>query len=136
MGEGNYEKISIRCKSSPDASSANPCWHNWVATWDDQSSDLKDAHFGDLNVARAADHEDREILDGYDVSVSPLKKQILLFDGKERQLIDVVPTHPSSDLEIYLGAADSDTAQRMFRALKYLIKTMPAGVTEADPFGP
>ena len=136
VGEGNYEKISIRCKSSPDASSASPCWHNWVASWDDQSSELKDGHFGDLKVARAADHEDREILDGYDVSVSPLKKQILLFDGKQRQLIDVVPTHPSSELDIFLGAADSDTAQRMFRALKYLIKTMPLGVTEAHPFGP
>jgi hypothetical protein len=48
----------------------------------------------------------------------------------------VLPAHPTSELEIYLGAADSDTAQRMFRALKYLIKTMPAGTTEADPFGP
>jgi len=136
VGEGDYEKISIRCKSSPDASSSSLCWHNWVATWDDQSFELKDGQFGDVKVARATDHEDRQILDGYDVSVSPLKKQILLFDGKERQLIDVVPTHPSSDLDIYLGAADSDTAQRVLRALRYLIKTMPAGVTEVDPFGP
>jgi len=48
----------------------------------------------------------------------------------------VVPAHPSTELDIYLGAADSDTAQRVLRALRYLVKTMPAGVTEVDPFGP
>ena len=113
VGEGNYEKISIRCKSNPDATSGGLCFHNWVASWDDQSFDLKDGHFSEIKVARPPDHEDREILDGYDVSVSPLKKQILLFDGKARQLIDVVPAHPSTELDIYLGAADSDTAQRV-----------------------
>jgi hypothetical protein len=135
-GHGDYEKITIKCKSSPDASGANPCWHDWVASWDDQSADLSAGHFGDLKVARAADHPDQQILDGSDVSVSPLRKQILLFDGKQKQLIDVEPTKPASELEIYLGAADSDTAQRVLRALKYLLKTMPAAVTETDPFGP
>jgi hypothetical protein len=85
-------------------------------------------------VARAVDHPDRQILDGYDPSVSPLKQQILLFDGKNKQMIDVLPTKPISELEIYLGAADSDTSQRILRALKYLLKTMPASVTEKDPF--
>ena len=136
VGHGDYERITIKCKSSPDADSANLCWHDWVASWDDQSTDLNAGHFGDLRVARAADHQDQEILDGSDVSVSPLRKQILLFDGKEKQLIDVEPTKPISELEIYLGSADSDTAQRVLRALKYLIKKMPAAVTEADPFGP
>jgi hypothetical protein len=136
MGHGGYEEITIKCKSSPDANSANPCWHDWVASWDDQSSTLSAGHFGDLTVARVADHEDQQILNAYDVSVSPLKKQILLFDGKQKQMIDVEPTKPYSELEIYLGAADSDTAQRVLRALKYLLKTMPAAVTETDPFGP
>jgi hypothetical protein len=136
VGHGDYEKITIKCKSSTDASSANLCWHNWVASWDDQSTALSTGHFGDLKVARAPDHDDQQILDGADVSVSPLKKQILLFDGKQKQLIDVEPTKPSSELEIYLGSADSDTAQRMLRALKFLLKKMPAGVTETDPFGP
>jgi hypothetical protein len=136
MGHGNYEKISIKCKANPDASMGNPCWHDWVASWDDQSPTLSAGHFGDVKVAHAADHDDQQILDGHDFSVSPLGKQILLFDGHQRQLIDVDPTKPFSELEIYLGAADSDTAQRMFRALKYLLKTMPAAVTENDPFGP
>jgi hypothetical protein len=136
MGHGDYEKITIKCKSTPDASSANPCWHNWVATWDDQSTALSTGQFGDLKVARVADHQDQQILDAADDSVSPLRKQILLFDGKQKELIDVEPTKPSSELEIYLGSADSDTAQRMLRALKFLLKKMPAGVTETDPFGP
>lgn len=136
VGYGNYEKITIRCKLSSDASSVNPCWHNWTASWDDQASTLNVGHFGDLKVARVADHQDQQILDGSSVSVSPLRKQILLFDGKEKQLIDVEPTRPFPDLDIYLGAADSDTAQRILRALKYLLKTMPAAVTEKDPFGP
>jgi hypothetical protein len=136
VGHGNYEKITIKCKSAPDATGANPCWHNWVASWDDQSDSLSLGHFGDLAVARAADHEDQQVLNGYDVSVSPLRKQILLFDGKQKQLIDVEPTNPYPELEVYLGAADSDTAQRVERALKYLLKTMPASVTEKDPFGP
>jgi hypothetical protein len=136
MGHGDYEKITIKCKSSPDATDANPCWHNWVASWDDQSVDLNAGHFGDLKVARAADHQDQQILNGSDVSISPLRKQILLFDGKDKQLVDVDPTKPSSELEIYLGSADSDTAQRELRALKYLLKKMPAAVTETDPFGP
>jgi hypothetical protein len=136
VGHGDYEKITIKCKAGTDADSANPCWHNWVASWDDQSTDLNAGHFGDVKVARVADHQDQQILDGTDVSVSPLRKQILLFDGKEKQLIDVQPTKPFAELDIYLGAADSDTAQRMLRALKYLLKTMPAAVTEKDPFGP
>jgi hypothetical protein len=136
MGHGDYEKITIKCKSAPDASDANPCWHNWVATWDDQSTALSAGQFGDLKVARVVDHQDQQILDAADVSVSPLRKQILLFDGKLKQVIDVEPTKPSSELEIYLGSADSDTAQRMLRALKFLLKKMPAGVTETDPFGP
>jgi hypothetical protein len=136
VGHGDYEKITIKCKSSPNASSANPCWHNWVASWDDQSFALSGGHFGDLKVARVADHENQQILDVSNASISPLGKQILLFDGKEKQLIDVEPARPFPDLEIYLGAADSDTAQRILRALKYLLKTMPAAVTEKDPFGP
>ncbi|MGA7343413.1 MAG: hypothetical protein WBE72_02225 [Terracidiphilus sp.] len=135
VGHDDYEKLTIKCKLNPDGST-NPCWHNWVASWDDQSSALSAGHFGDLKVARVADHQDQEILNGYDVSVSPLRKQILLFDGKLKQLIDLEPTKPFSEVEIYLGAADSDTAERMFRALKYLLKTMPAAVTENDPFGP
>jgi hypothetical protein len=136
IGHGDFEKISIKCKSSADAASLNPCWHSWVASWDAQSATLNGGQFGDVKVARAADHQDEQILDGHDFSVSPLRKQILLFDGKEKQTIDVQPTKPISELEIYLGAADSDTAERMFRALKYLLKTMPASETEKDPFGP
>lgn len=136
LGHGGYEEITIKCKSGSDANSANPCWHDWVASWDDQSSVLSGGHFGDLTVARVADHQDQQALNGYDVSVSPLRKQILLFDGKQKQLIDVEPTKPYSELAIYLGAADSDTAERVLRALKYLLKTMPAAVTESDPFGP
>lgn len=136
VGHGNYEKITINCKSSGDANSPNLCWHNWVANWDDQSAALNGGSFGTLKVARAADHQNQQILEDSDYSDSPLKKQILLFDGKEKQLIDVEPTKPYSELEIYLGAADSDTAQRVLRALQYLLKTMPASVTEKDPFGP
>lgn len=136
VGHGDYEKITLKCKASADAGSANPCWHNWVASWDDQSSVLSAGHFGDLTVARVADHADEQILNGYDVSVSPLKKQILLFDGKQKQLIDVEPTNPFPELEVYLGAADSETAQRIERAIRYLLKTMPAAVTAKDPFGP
>jgi len=136
IGHGSYETITIRCKASPEAADGNLCWHNWLASWDDQSPALTGGQFGNLKVARTVDHESQQILDSQDFAVSPLKKQILLFDGKEKQLIDVEPTKPFSELEIYLGAADSDTAQRMFRALKYLIKTMPASVTERDPFGP
>jgi hypothetical protein len=136
MGHGDFEKLAIKCKPNQDATILNPCWHNWVASWDDQSATLSGGQFGDLKVARVADHQDQQILEGQDFSVSPLEKQILLFDGKEKQLIDVDPTKPSAQLEIYLGAADSDTAERMYRALKYLLKTMPAAVTEKDPFGP
>jgi len=136
IGHGDYEKITIRCKPSVDADSGNPCWHSWVASWDEKSPALEGGNFGDLKVAREVDHESQQVLDGNDISVSPLRKQILLFDGKAKQLIDVEPTKPYSDLEIYLGAADSDTAQRVLRALKYLLKTMPTVVVDKDPFGP
>jgi hypothetical protein len=135
-GHGNFERLTIKCKASADASSDNLCWHNWVASWDDQSAALSAGAFGDLKVARVADRQDQQILNGSDVSVSPLSKQILLFDGKTKQTIDVEPTKPFSELEVYLGAADSDTAARVLRAMKYLLKTMPAAVTERDPFGP
>lgn len=136
IGHGDFEKLTIMCKSSADSSSLNPCWHSWVASWDAQSPTLSGGEFGDVKVARAADHDSQQILDGHDFAVSPLRKEILLFDGKQKQTIDVQPTKPVSELEIYLGAADSDTAEHMFRALKYLLKTMPAAVTEKDPFGP
>ncbi len=136
IGHGDYEKITIKCKASPDASAADLCWHNWVANWDAQSPTLSAGEFGNLMVARAVDHEGQQILNGNDYSDSPLRKQVLLFDGKEKQLIDVEPAKPYSELEIYLGAADSDTAQRILRALQYLLKTMPAAITEKDPFGP
>lgn len=136
MGHGDYEKITIKCKPNVDAENGNPCWHNWVASWDERSPALDGGHFGDLKVARMADRESQQVLDSHDVSASPLGKQVLLFDGKEKQLIDVEPTKPYSELEIYLGAADSDTAERVLRALKYLLKTMPAAAVDKDPFGP
>jgi len=135
-GYGDYETITIKCKSSPDSVSGNPCWHNWVASWDDQSPALSGGHFASLHVAREVDKDSQEILDGRDYSISPLRKQILLFDDRDRHLIDVEPTKPFSELQIYLGSADSDTSQRMFRALKYLLKTMPPVAPEKDPFGP
>lgn len=135
VGHGDYEKITIKCKPS-EAENGNPCWHNWLAAWDERSPALEGGNFGDLKVARVVDHESQQVLDGRDFSVSPLRKQILLFDGKDKQLIEVEPTKPYSELEIYLGAADSDTAQRVLRALKYLLKVMPAAAVDKDPFGP
>ena len=136
VGLHNYQTVTIPCKPTLNGSGGDYCWQNWVASWDDQSPELKEDHFDSIKVARAVENESLQILDGQDISVSPLRKQILLFNGGERRLIDVEPAKPSSGLEIYLGAANSDTAQRILRALKYLIKKMPAAVTESDPFGP
>jgi hypothetical protein len=136
LGDGNYEVINIPCKPTSDRSALDNCWQNWVGSWDDQSSSLKQGHFGSIKFARAADNESQQILDASDFSVSPLKKQILLLNGNQRQLIDVGPAKPTWGLEAYLGAANSDMAQRIFRALKYLVKKMPPAATESDPFGP
>jgi hypothetical protein len=135
-GAGNYETLTIPCKPAADGSAIDNCWQNWVASWDDQSPDLKDGHFSSVKIAHAVGNESQPILDGQDFSVSPLKKQILLLNGKQRQLIDVDPAKPSWGLEVYLGAANSDTAQRILRATEYLLKKMPTAVTAADPFGP
>jgi hypothetical protein len=136
VGLRNFQTVTIPCKPAPDTGGGNYCWQNWVASWDDQSAELKEGHFGSIKVARAVESENQPIIDGHDYSVSPLRKQILLFNGSERRLIDVEPAKPGTGLEIYLGAANSDTAQRIHRALKYLLKKMPAAVTESDPFGP
>ncbi len=136
VGLSNYQTVTIPCKPTAGATGSSYCWQNWVASWDDQSPELKEGHFSSIKVAHAVDNESQQILDGRDFSVSPLRKQILLFNGGLKQLIDVEPVKPSSATEIYLGAANSDTAERLLRALKYLVKKMPAGVTEIDPFGP
>lgn len=136
VGVGNYETITLSCKPAPDASALDNCWQNWVASWDDQSPDLKDGDFTGLKFAHAADNPSLPILETQDFSVSPLKKQILLVNGTQKQMIDVEPVKPYWGLEVYLGAANSDTAGRVLRALKYLLKKMPASVTDTDPFGP
>ncbi len=136
VGQRNYQTVTIPCKPTAGASGGDYCWQNWVASWDDQSPGLREGHFGSIKVAREAENESQQILDGHDFSISPLRKQILLFNGSERRLIDVEPVKPSPATEIYLGAASSDTGQRIVRALKYLLKKMPAAVTESDPFGP
>lgn len=134
-GLGNYETITIPCKPAPNGGGVGNCWLNWVASWDDQSSDMKDGHFGSIKAARVVGNESQEVLDGQDYAVSPLKKQILLLSGTQKMLIDVEPGKPYRQLQVFLGAADTESAQRMFRALKYLLKKMPAAVTETDPFG-
>ncbi len=136
VGQRNYQTVTIPCKPTAGASGGDYCWQNWVASWDDQSSDMKDGHFGSIKAARVVGNESQEVLDGQDYAVSPLKKQILLLSGTQKMLIDVEPGKPYRQLQIFLGAADTDSAQRMFRALKYLLKKMPASVTETDPFGP
>jgi hypothetical protein len=136
MGVGNYEAITIPCKPAPDGSTLDNCWQNWVASWDDQSPDLKEGHYNSIKTARVVGNENQMVLDGQDFATSPLKKQILLLNGNEKQPIDVEPAKPSWGLQVYLGSANSDSAQRILRAVKYLIKKMPAAVTQTDPFGP
>ncbi|MGB0064317.1 MAG: hypothetical protein WBP85_07710 [Terracidiphilus sp.] len=136
VGLGNYETITIPCKPAADGSGVGSCWQNWAASWDDESPELKDGHFNSIKAARVVGNENQQVLDSQEDSVSPLQKQILLLNGSQKQLIDVEPAKPYRQLQVYLGAADTDSAQRMFRALKYLLKKMPAAVTETDPFGP
>lgn len=136
VGAGNYETLTMPCKPAPNGSAIENCWQNWVASWDDQASGPGQGKFGSIKVARVVGNESQQVLDGQDDAVSPLKKQILLVSGTDKKLIDVVPAKPSWGMEVYLGAANSDAAQRMLRAVKYLLKKMPAAQKGTDPFGP